>query len=100
MSQQESGSERQYRDSSALPGRVAEPKMTASAVPSRIHFPPSFVNYQTDNAYDEMFSQPGVPREHYRALHQTLLELAPEELRKSQQAADLAFLHVGITFSV
>ena len=74
--------------------------MTASAVPSRIHFPPSFVNYQLDAAYDEMFSAPGVPREHYRALHQTLLRLPPEELRRSQQAADLAFLHEGITFTV
>lgn len=53
-----------------------------------------------DNAYDEMFSAPGVPREHYRALHQTLLNLPPEELRRSQQAADLAFLHEGITFTV
>jgi uncharacterized circularly permuted ATP-grasp superfamily protein len=80
--------------------RVSEKKMTASAVPSRIHIPPSFVNYQTDNAYDEMFASPGVPREHYRALHQTLLKLPPEELRRSQQAADLAFLNEGITFTV
>ncbi len=74
--------------------------MTASAIPSRIHLPPSFVNYHIDNAYDEMFSSPGVPRDHYRALHQTLLKLPPEELRRSQQAADLAFLHEGITFTV
>lgn len=74
--------------------------MTASAVPSRIHLPPSFVNYQIDTAYDEMFASPGVPREHYRAMHQTLLKLPPEQLRRSQQAADLAFLHEGITFTV
>jgi uncharacterized circularly permuted ATP-grasp superfamily protein len=42
----------------------------------------------------------GVPRAHYQALFQTLLELPPEELRKSQQAADLSFLHQGITFTV
>ncbi|HTC40475.1 MAG TPA: circularly permuted type 2 ATP-grasp protein [Candidatus Acidoferrales bacterium] len=82
------------------PGRLAGKTMTASAVPSRIHLPPSFVNYQIDTAYDEMFASPGVPREHYRALHQTLLKLPPEELRRSQQAADLAFLHEGITFTV
>ena len=35
-----------------------------------------------------------------KALFQTLLELPPEELRKSQQAADLSFLHQGITFTV
>jgi uncharacterized circularly permuted ATP-grasp superfamily protein len=100
MSYAESRSGRQHADSSDPPGRVAEPKMTASAIPSRIHFPPSFVNYQVDTAYDEMFGSPGVPREHYRALHQTLLKLPPEELRRSQQAADLAFLHEGITFTV
>jgi uncharacterized circularly permuted ATP-grasp superfamily protein len=47
-----------------------------------------------------MFEVPGVPREHYQALHKTLLGLPPEELRKRQQAADLTFLHEGITFTV
>jgi uncharacterized circularly permuted ATP-grasp superfamily protein len=63
-------------------------------------FRPPFRNYQFDSAYDEMFASPGVPRDHYRALFQRLLELPPEELRKSQQAADLSFLHQGITFTV
>jgi len=74
--------------------------MTATALTSRGIIPPSFVNYQVDIAYDEMFASPGVPRDHYRALHQTLLGLPPEQLRRSQQAADLAFLHEGITFTV
>ena len=47
-----------------------------------------------------MFAAPGTPRPHYKALFQNLLELPPEELRKSQQAADLSFLHQGITFTV
>ena len=47
-----------------------------------------------------MFSSPGVPRPHYQALFRTLLELPAEELKKSQQAADLSFLHQGITFTV
>jgi uncharacterized circularly permuted ATP-grasp superfamily protein len=59
-----------------------------------------FVNYQFDAAYDEMFEKPGVPRPHYRELYRQILELPPEELRKSQQAADLSFLHQGITFTV
>ena len=63
-------------------------------------FRPPFRNYQFDTAYDEMFAAPGTPRAHYKALFQTLLELPPEELRKSQQAADLSFLHQGITFTV
>src|SRR5258708_4772456 len=74
--------------------------MTATALSTRHSQPPSFVNYQFDMAYDEMFTSPGHAREHYRALQQTLLKLAPEELRRSQQAADLAFLHEGITFTV
>src|SRR5882762_6147477 len=61
---------------------------------------PPFRNYQFDAAYDEMFEAPGQPRPHYQALFRTLLELPPEELRKSQQAADLSFLHQGITFTV
>jgi uncharacterized circularly permuted ATP-grasp superfamily protein len=47
-----------------------------------------------------MFGAPGIPREFYQALHRTLVGLPPEELRKSQQAADLTFLHEGITFTV
>src|SRR5580693_7898031 len=74
--------------------------MTATALSTRLSQPPSFVNYQLDTAYDEMFSSPGNAREHYRPLQQTLLKLPPEELRRSQQAADLAFLHEGITFTV
>ena len=82
------------------PGRLAGQPMKATATPARIPLAPSFVNYKIDTAYDEMFAAPGQPREHYRALHQTLLKLPPEELRRSQQAADLAFLHEGITFTV
>jgi uncharacterized circularly permuted ATP-grasp superfamily protein len=47
-----------------------------------------------------MFGSPGRPREHYQGLFRTLLELPAEELKKSQQAADLWFLHQGITFTV
>jgi len=63
-------------------------------------FLPPFRNYQFGGAYDEMFEAPGRPREHYQTLFRTLLELPSEELRKSQQAADLSFLHQGITFTV
>jgi uncharacterized circularly permuted ATP-grasp superfamily protein len=100
LSHLENGSGRWSPELNNPSSRVTGPTMTASAIPSRIHLPPSFVNYEIDTAYDEMFASPGVPREHYRALHQTLLRLPPEELRRSQQAADLAFLHEGITFTV
>ena len=61
---------------------------------------PPLRNYEFDAAYDEMFHAPGEPREHYKNLFQTLLDLPAEELHKTQQAADLSFLHQGITFTV
>lgn len=63
-------------------------------------FRPPFRNYQFDGAYDEMFQAPGQPRSCYQTLFETLLDLPADELRKSQQAADLSFLHQGITFTV
>jgi uncharacterized circularly permuted ATP-grasp superfamily protein len=47
-----------------------------------------------------MFSAPGVPREHYRLIHDVLLNAPPEDMRRKKQAADLSFLHQGITFTV
>src|ERR1700674_1960285 len=79
---------------------VVESSMTATALPQRFRVPSSKVSHEFDGAYDEMFEAPDVPREHYQALHKTLLGLPPEELRKRQQAADLTFLHEGITFTV
>ena len=74
--------------------------MTAAAAPSPFRVPPPFVNYRLDTAYDEMFCAPGIPRDFYQALHRMLVSLPAHELRKSQQAADLTFLHEGITFTV
>ena len=74
--------------------------MTTAATSIRPNVSAAFVNYHLASAYDEMFSAPGVAREHYRALQKTLLGLAPEQLRRTQQAADLTFLHEGITFTV
>ncbi len=53
-----------------------------------------------DVHYDEMFDTQGQPRVAYRAMHRSVLSLAPEELKRRQQAADLSFLHQGITFTV
>src|SRR5258708_30254575 len=47
-----------------------------------------------------MFAGPGRPRSNYKALFRALLQLPAEELKKSQQAAHLSFLHQGITFTV
>jgi len=61
---------------------------------------PPFAHYQLDGAYDEMLGPDGLPRPPYLALYQRLLELPAEELKRRQQAADLSFLHQGITFTV
>jgi uncharacterized circularly permuted ATP-grasp superfamily protein len=74
--------------------------MVASSGLVRNLFMPALPKYELDEAYDEMFEGPGSPRAHYRALYRTLLELPPADLRAIQQAADLSFLHQGITFTV
>jgi len=63
-------------------------------------FPAPFTQYEIGGAYDEMFDAAGVAREHYRAIYERLLELPPAELQDRQQAADMSFLHQGITFTV
>jgi uncharacterized circularly permuted ATP-grasp superfamily protein len=74
--------------------------MSALSASAHSFLMPPFSNYQFDDAYDEMFENPGVPRPHYQTLYRTLLESQPEELERTQQAADLSFLHEGITFTV
>ncbi len=59
-----------------------------------------FRNYVLDGAYDEMFEAPGKPRPQYQALFEMLLALPWDEMRHSKQAADVSFLHQGITFTV
>jgi uncharacterized circularly permuted ATP-grasp superfamily protein len=59
-----------------------------------------FAHYQLDQAYDEMFAEPGAPRPHYAALYQRLLKLPSDELRRRAQAAEHSFLEQGITFTV
>src|SRR5215218_5303423 len=50
--------------------------------------------------YDEMFGADGRCRPQYRALFKRLDEIPREELNRRQHAADLSFLHQGITFTV
>jgi uncharacterized circularly permuted ATP-grasp superfamily protein len=60
----------------------------------------TFAGYELDDAWDEMFDSAGEPRPHYRELYDRLLALPADELRRRKQAADLAFLNQGITFTV
>jgi uncharacterized circularly permuted ATP-grasp superfamily protein len=60
-----------------------------------------FAGYELGSIFfDEMFDPGGRPRPAFDAMHRGVLGLSPEELRRRQQAADLSFLHQGITFTV
>ncbi len=62
--------------------------------------PTPFRDYELDSAWDEMFQPDGEPRPHYRHLFELLQDLPADEMQRRKQAADLAFLHQGITFTV
>ncbi len=47
-----------------------------------------------------MFTGTGSVRPHYQLIHDLLMDLPVEEMRRKKQAADLSFLHQGITFTV
>ena len=59
-----------------------------------------FQNYWYGAAWDEMFHPGGEPRLHYEPLMRVLEHLPADEIRQKKQAADLSFLHQGITFTV
>lgn len=62
--------------------------------------PAVFRQYDLDTAWDEMFFADGSPREHYQPLFELLQGVPADEMRRRKQAADLSFLHQGITFTV
>src|SRR6185295_11084611 len=59
-----------------------------------------FSTYALGAGYDEMFDSSGAPRAHYLPLVDRLAVIDPMEMHQRQAAADLAFLHQGITFTV
>ena len=60
-----------------------------------------FDNYDLDTSiYDEMFLPDGTPRQHSRLLHETLSQLAPDELNSIQERVTRSFENEGITFTV
>ena len=59
-----------------------------------------FARYLLGAAYDEMFDRLLSPRLPYEQLYERLMEMSADQLIERQQAADLSFLHQGITFTV
>ena len=70
------------------------------AAPSRSFETGPFAGYELDDAWDEMFDASGKARPHYGELYNRLLTIPADDLRLRKQAADLAFLNQGITFTV
>lgn len=60
----------------------------------------SLANYKLDNAFDEMFVSEGRLHDHYGPLLEHFSALPGAEIQRRKQAADLAFLNQGITFTV
>src|SRR4030088_1234061 len=60
----------------------------------------AFRRYEFNGSYDEMFRSTDLPRKQYRPLHNLLLNLGSDELRRSKQEADQSFFNQGITFTV
>jgi hypothetical protein len=56
----------------------------------------AFRQYEFNGSYDEMFRSADLPRKQYRPLYTQLLNLGPDELRRSKQEADQSFLNHGI----
>ncbi len=78
---------------------ASSPDVVPAALARLAHLP-QFRSYTLGAGYDEMFDAQGASRAHYEALHERLQTLDPQEMRNRQTAADLAFLHQGITFTV
>jgi uncharacterized circularly permuted ATP-grasp superfamily protein len=57
-------------------------------------------SYVPETTYDEMFEPSGKARPHYQPLQKFFDELGADELKARRRAADLSFLHQGVTFTV
>ncbi len=60
----------------------------------------TFLDYQTEAFYDELFDDRGQPRAGARLLIEKINSLAPGELRQRQEEIERALLRMGITFAV
>jgi len=59
-----------------------------------------FDGYTLDKFYDEMFVEPGIPRAHYKSVHQALCRLQGAEFKHRAAQAEMTLMNQGITFTV
>ena len=57
-------------------------------------------SYDVNGVFDEMFAEPGTPREHYAPVVRRLVKLNPAALDRRKRMADVSFRNQGITFTV
>jgi uncharacterized circularly permuted ATP-grasp superfamily protein len=79
---------------------MPSPSDAAPVTPPHLASLAHFSSYALGTAYDEMFDAQGQPRPQYEALYDRLQAVGAGEMHQRQSAADLAFLHQGITFTV
>ena len=79
---------------------MSSPPEAAPQSPRPLAAEPPFSSYTLGTAYDEMFDGHGQPRPQYGALYDRLQSVGAGAMHERQSAADLAFLHQGITFTV
>ncbi|MDQ0463958.1 putative circularly permuted ATP-grasp superfamily protein [Caulobacter ginsengisoli] len=61
---------------------------------------PTEAAYLPGVAFDEMYAEGGMVREHYNPIHARLATLSPEALAERQKTLERSFLLQGITFTV
>src|SRR6202050_1929515 len=59
-----------------------------------------FDSYEVNGVFDEMFSSPGKPRPHYKAVASRLESLGQEAIQRHRSMADVPFRNQGIHFTV
>jgi uncharacterized circularly permuted ATP-grasp superfamily protein len=56
--------------------------------------------YDTRGTYDEVFTEDGIVRPHYRTFFSRIQRMAQEQFHAKRQSVDMSFLRQGITFNV
>jgi uncharacterized circularly permuted ATP-grasp superfamily protein len=59
-----------------------------------------FESYEVNGLFDEMFSRPGTPRQHYAAALARLQAIGNDAFARRVKMADVTFRNQGITFTV
>jgi uncharacterized circularly permuted ATP-grasp superfamily protein len=59
-----------------------------------------FEQYEVNGLFDEMFVEPGRPRDHYAGVHKRLRALGATAFERRRRMADVTFRNQGITFTV